>query len=33
MTTVKAALVQTAWTGSKDSMVERHLKHLDDAAK
>jgi len=33
MTNVKAALVQTAWTGDKDSMVERHLKHIDDAAK
>ncbi len=33
MTMVKAALVQTAWTGSKDSMVERHLAHIDDAAK
>ena len=33
MAKVKAALVQTAWTGDKDSMVERHLKHIDDAAK
>src|SRR6266542_1074534 len=33
MTKVKAALVQTAWTGDKDSMVKRHLAHIDDAAK
>ena len=33
MTKVKAALVQVAWTGNKDSMVEKHLKHIDDAAK
>ena len=33
MTKVKAALVQVAWTGNKDSMVQQHLKHIDDAAK
>src|SRR5947208_2448170 len=33
MTTVKAALVQCAWTGNKDSMIERHAKYIADAAK
>src|SRR5207247_11059096 len=33
MTKVKAALVQCAWTGDKDSMIERHTKHIGDAAK
>src|SRR6267142_2784131 len=33
MTTVKAALVQCAWTGDKDSMIERHTKYIADAAK
>src|SRR5205814_3950613 len=33
MTTVKAALVQCAWTGDKDSMIERHAKYIADAAK
>src|SRR5438132_719625 len=33
MTKVKAALVQCAWTGDKDSMIERHVKHIGDAAK
>ena len=33
MTKVKAALVQVAWTGDKDSMVEKHLAHIDAAAK
>ena len=33
MTKVKAALVQVAWTGNKDSMVSKHLKYIDDAAK
>ena len=33
MTTVKAALVQVAWTGDKDSMVAKHVKHIEDAAK
>src|SRR5881394_681987 len=33
MAKVKAALVQVAWTGDKDSMVSKHLKYIDDAAK
>src|SRR2546427_1934043 len=33
MTKVKAALVQCAWTGDKDSMIERHVKYIGDAAK
>src|SRR3989441_2735228 len=33
MTTVRAALVQCAWTGDKDSMIEKHTKHIADAAK
>jgi beta-ureidopropionase len=33
MTTIKAALVQCAWTGDKDSMIERHTKYIADAAK
>src|SRR5256714_8441583 len=33
MTTVKAALVQCAWTGDKDSMIDRHTKYIADAAK
>src|SRR3982075_4514472 len=33
MTTVKAALVQCAWTGDKDSMIERHAKYIAEAAK
>src|SRR5437588_2388529 len=33
MTTVKAALVQCAWTGDKDSMIERHARYIADAAK
>src|SRR5437867_10227024 len=33
MTTVKAGLVQVAWTGDKDSMIERHAKYIADAAK
>src|SRR5207249_7245687 len=33
MTTVKAALVQCAWTGDKDSMIEKHSKYIADAAK
>src|SRR3954464_9619399 len=33
MAKVKAALVQVAWTGDKDSMVEKHLGYIDDAAK
>jgi beta-ureidopropionase len=30
--TVRAALVQTAWTGDKDSMVEKNVKYARDAA-
>jgi beta-ureidopropionase len=33
MTTVKAALVQCAWTGDKDSMVAKHAKYIEQAAK
>src|SRR2546427_6479040 len=33
MTKVKAALVQCAWTGDKDSMIARHVKYIGDAAK
>ncbi len=33
MTTVKAALVQVAWTGDKDSMIDKHAKYIADAAK
>src|SRR6267378_1000665 len=33
MTTVKAALVQVAWTGDKDSMVAKHVKYIEQAAK
>ena len=33
MTTVKAALVQCAWAGDKDSMIDRHVRHIADAAK
>src|SRR5437870_2387872 len=33
MTTVRAALVQCAWTGDKDSMIEKHTTHIADAAK
>ena len=29
---VKAAILQTAWTGDKESMIELHEKHLADAA-
>ena len=32
MSTVKAALVQTAWTGDKDSMIDLHEKHMRQAA-
>ena len=28
---VKAAIVQTAWTGDKDSMIELHEKYLAEA--
>jgi N-carbamoylputrescine amidase len=30
--TVRAALVQTAWTGDKDSMIDAHERHARDAA-
>src|SRR3979411_1240169 len=33
MPPVKAALVQVAWTGDKDSMVAKHAKYIADAAK
>src|SRR5947209_17530470 len=33
MTTVKAALVQCAWTGDKDSMISKHAKYIAAAAK
>ena len=33
MTTVKAALVQVAWTGDKDSMIAKHTKYIEQAAK
>ena len=33
MTTVKAALVQCAWTGDKDSMIAKHAKYVEEAAK
>ncbi|MEL7158273.1 MAG: nitrilase-related carbon-nitrogen hydrolase [Actinomycetota bacterium] len=32
-TMVKAALVQTAWTGDKDSMIDLHEKYLREAAE
>jgi len=31
--TVRAALVQTAWTGDKESMVEKNVKYAEDAAE
>ena len=31
-TTVKAAIVQTAWTGDKESMIELHEKYVAEAA-
>jgi beta-ureidopropionase len=33
MTTVKAALVQAAWTGDKDSLIASHVKSIEQAAK
>ena len=30
---VRAALVQTAWTGDKESMVEKNVKYAYDAAE
>ncbi|MDQ3399758.1 MAG: acyltransferase [Chloroflexota bacterium] len=32
MTMVKAALVQSAWTGDKASMIGRHVQFIEDAA-
>ena len=32
MTTVKAALVQAAWTGDKESMIDLHEQYMRDAA-
>ncbi len=32
MTTVRAALVQTTWTGDKDSMIDKHEEYARDAA-
>jgi len=33
MTMMKAALVQSAWTGDKASMIGRHVQFIEDAAK
>ena len=33
MTTVKGALVQLSWPGSKDAMIQKHVKAIEDAAK
>src|SRR3989475_11447202 len=33
MTTVRAALVQCVWAGDKESMIHKHLRYIDDAAK
>jgi beta-ureidopropionase len=33
MSKVKAALAQVAWTGDKDSMIQKHVKYIEDAAK
>lgn len=30
---VRAALVQTTWTGDKDSMIEKHVKYIEQAAE
>jgi N-carbamoylputrescine amidase len=30
---IRAAIVQTAWTGDKESMIELHEKHMADAAE
>ena len=32
MTVVKAAIVQTDWTGDKESMIEKHEKYVAEAA-
>ncbi len=33
MTTVKAALVQLAWAGDKDAMIQKHVRAIEDAAR
>lgn len=30
---IRAALVQTTWTGDKQSMIDKHVRHIEDAAK
>lgn len=30
---VRAALVQTTWTGDKQSMIDKHVRHVAEAAK
>ena len=30
---IRAALVQTAWTGDKDSMIATHVRYIEEAAK
>jgi len=30
---VKSAILQTAWTGDKESMIELHEKHMAEAAE
>ena len=32
MTVVRAALVQTTWTGDKDSMIDKHEEYAREAA-
>ena len=32
-TEVRAAMVQTSWTGDKESMIELHEKYLAEAAE
>jgi N-carbamoylputrescine amidase len=32
MTTVKAAITQCTWTGAKESMIEKHVGYLEQAA-
>ena len=32
MSEVRAAMVQTSWTGDKESMIELHEKYLAEAA-
>jgi len=31
--TVRAAIVQTEWTGDKESMIEKHVKYVHQAAE